>query len=280
MKRDTGATPSRIKARILWPALGFPAVVTPSARPSGNTLRDADATKCICVLVLSDKRQLTSQDAARYLRCVPWASRGRRHIAENSFAATELSVRNDVNNALTIAGRTDVYGEHVRFGANGRGQNGIIGCLAEKVRSFYRDAGLAYLYEIRVSEAATARLQGEQYHLFWNNEHESEAAPSEEMWLLLDRFARPRRAALGSAWEKQREFLLNEYPFEYGGFHLPYRLKGAKPVRAEILHPLFVCRRLGTTLRIGHVTDTHVDIRADVYEHTLHARRPHRSEQA
>ena len=269
----TGATPSRVQARILWPALGFPAVITPSARPSANTLRDGDATKCICVLVLSDKRQLTSQDAARYLRCVPWASRGRRHIAENSFAATELSVRNDVNNALTIAGRTDAFGEHVRFGANGRGQNGIVACLAGKVRKLYSDAGLTHLHEIRVSEEATARLQFGRYHLFWNNENANEAALSDELQLLVDRYARQRRANPGKAWEKYRDRLLKEYTTEYGGLHSPYiRQQHSKPKPAEILHPLFVCPS-SATLRISHVTDTHVDVRADVYEQNLNVAR-------
>jgi hypothetical protein len=68
------ATP--VRARILWPALGFPAVIAPRARPSDV----ADATRCICVLLLSNCKTLSKADAARYLRYVPWAQRTRRHI--------------------------------------------------------------------------------------------------------------------------------------------------------------------------------------------------------
>ena len=39
--------------------------------------------------------------------------------------------------------------------------------------------------------------------------------------------------------------------------------------RAEILHPLFVRRGSAEPLEIGHITDTHVDVRADVYEENL-----------
>jgi hypothetical protein len=172
---------SAVRARILWPALGFPAVVTPNDRPAGARVGGGDATTSVCVLVASDKRQLTSQDAAKYLRYVPWANRGRRHVAANAFAASEIIVRSDVAaSPVTLPNRKDVFGEHVRFGANARGENGIAACLADRVRAFYRNAGLAYLHEIRVSEAATTRLTEEQYHLFWNNEGTSESAPSDD----------------------------------------------------------------------------------------------------
>ena len=44
-----------VRARILWPALGFPAVIAP--RKDGST--DAGAgnpSRCICALILSDKQ--------------------------------------------------------------------------------------------------------------------------------------------------------------------------------------------------------------------------------
>ena len=63
---DTG--PARIQARLLWPALGFPAVVTPNLRPSTNTMHEGDATTCVCVLVLSDHAALSSAHAAEHLR--------------------------------------------------------------------------------------------------------------------------------------------------------------------------------------------------------------------
>lgn len=264
------AKPAGIQARILWPALGFPAVVTPSATPSPNTLRDGDATRCICLLILCSKDNLTVQDVARSLRCVPWTQRGRRSIEANSFTPAEIVVRKDVGNLFTIPGRKDGFGEHVRFGANANKQHGIVACLADRVRKLYRDAGLPHLYEIRITEAATARLQGEQYHLFWNNAQPGESNPSDEMSLLVQRYAIPERAALGQAWQNQRDFLTREYMQEYGDIHPPYNAgKGTqKPTPAEILHPLFI-RKNRDSVRIGHVTDTHVDVRADVYDHHL-----------
>jgi 3',5'-cyclic AMP phosphodiesterase CpdA len=278
---EQGETPSRAKpspvhGRILWPALGFPAVVTPSERPSSFTMRDGDATKCICVLVLTNRRELSKAEAARYLRYVPWPDRGRRHIpagAAGSFAEVDLTVRNDVRGSgLTMQNRKDAFGEHIAFGGNGSGNHGVVGNLAHYVRSFYRNQGLAHLHEIRVSEAASARLQDGLYHLFWNNEATIPSAPSDEMRLLLNRFAIPRRTRLGKGWEAQRNFLIEEYEYEYGGIHSPYRTQ-AKRTPAEILHPVFVERRKAGALRIGHVTDTHVDVRADVYEHNLRAAR-------
>jgi lysozyme len=267
-------TASTVKARILWPALGFPAVVTPNSPPSPVPMRDGDASRCICVLVATNKQTLTPAEAAQHLRCVPWAQRGRRRIEANAFAANELAIRSDLGNTpLTLSGRKDPLGEHIRFGTNGGGQNGITACLANRVRDFYRQCGLAFLHEIRVSEAATARLANGQYHLFWNNVQHGEQALSDELTLLLDRFVRPQRPALSKLPSADRDFLFKGYMYEYGGLNAPYnRTRGASPpVPVEILHPLFICRNLSSTLRIGHVTDTHVDVRADVYEHNLNA---------
>jgi len=39
----------QVRARILWPALGFPAVIAPRRPPTESAMLDADATRCICV---------------------------------------------------------------------------------------------------------------------------------------------------------------------------------------------------------------------------------------
>lgn len=267
-----------VRARILWPALGFPAVVTPGGQQSASAVRDGDATKCICVLVLSDRRNLSSADAARYLRYVRWDKRGRRHIdparkEEGAFTPSELTVRTEkVDAQLTLQGRRDTFGEHVHFGANGQRQHGIVACLSGYVRNFYAKEGLPHLHEIRVSEAATARLQDGCYHLFWNNERRDESAPSEEMKLLVDRCVRPQRVPLIKSGQKDRDFLVQEYMLEYGDIHAPRKSsQHTKPTAAEILHPVFIQRHRDPALRIGHVTDTHVDVRADVYEHNIAA---------
>src|SRR5687767_2124711 len=265
---DTG--PARIQARLLWPALGFPAVVTPSVRPSTNTMGEGDATTCVCVLVLSDHAALSSAHAAEHLRYVSWDKRGRRHIRNNpaaSFPAAEISVVR----RTPVAGRKDRFGQHIKFGHNGQNQHGITALLADYVTRFYARPGLKHLYEIRISEAATAKLGHGQYHLFWNNELTNESLPSDEMSLLLAQFAHPRRKGSGKA--DDLGFLVNEYRYEYGALHPPYNQGqgAARPVAAEILHPLFVRRHREAALRIGHITDTHVDVRADVYDWNLTA---------
>jgi hypothetical protein len=269
---------SRVQARILWPALGFPAVIAPTAKPSDHVLRDGDATRCVTVLLLTNRKALSKAEAAAGLRVVAWGKRGRRHIASGqpgSFAETDLVVRNDsVGPALTEKGHSDEFGQHVRFGANGDGENGITVMLAKAVLDFYRGQGLAYLHEIRISERASRRLAEGQYQLFWNNATAAENSSSDEMHLLLSRFATPRRAALAKAWPKHAKYLIDEYEYEYGGLHAPYAAKAPKR-RAELLHPLFVQRKPDTNLRIGHVTDTHVHVRADVYEHNLRQANAH-----
>jgi hypothetical protein len=274
-------TRTPVRARILWPALGFPAVIAPRSRPPGGATLDADtdATRTICVLLLSDRKYLSKEEAARYLRCVPWAERGRRHIRADqsgSFAEEELSVRNDGRESQLVVPKDardrDRYGIHIVFGA-GRDGNGITVSLAHRVREFYqklRPTGLAYLHEIRINERVSARLPDGRYHLFWNNESPGEEAPSDEMALLLREFVPRRRGKLGGFWQPYRRRLFEEYEFEYGVLRASY---ASKPVRgrprAEILHPLFVRRDVTQPLKIGHITDVHVDVRADVYEENL-----------
>jgi subtilisin family serine protease len=290
-----------VRARIIWPALGFPAVITPQNPPSNIATLEVDATRCITVLLLSNRRYLSKEEAARYLRYAPWGERHRRHIpagGAGSFKEEELVVSNDEGKRkLTIPKPESCgddpekgnycYGDLIKFGENAIGDDArndrppIIVNLSHYVRNFYRDQGIEFLHEIRVSEEASARLQGldrappggaphVRYQLFWNNEATNENAPSDEMGLLLNKFARPRREKLGKLWEKRGSLLMNEYEREYGAFHPPYAPAGPHDVpRAEVLHPLFVARDPGATLRIAHLTDTHVDVRADVYEENL-----------
>ena len=172
---------------------------------------------------------------------------------------------------LVVPQVNDQYGVQVRFGG-GRDGNGINVKLAHRVRQFYRDLkprGLSYLHEIRISEAAAARLPDGRYHLFWNNEGTDEQVPSDEMALLLREFV-PQRRKLGAFWQPYSRRLFMEYEYEYGVLRYAY---ATQPVRgrprAEILHPLFIRRGGAEPLRIGHITDIHVDVRADVYEENL-----------
>ena len=267
-----------VKARILWPALGFPAVIVPQAGASQDPL-DGDATRSICILLLSDEEDLSREDCARFLRYSTWSQRRRRNIksgAPGSFAAGELAVRS----VLATIGPTDdtKLAEVFQFGGNRTGQNAVGVSLAQYVRRFYQQQGFKYLYEVRVSEAASAGLvsdaasQGlgrEPYQLFWNKEVVDEKNPSDEMSLLLDHFATPRRKALGEEWQSWLPYLIDEYKFEYGALHPPYYDHDKAREFTEVLHPLFVFRNANATLRIGHVTDTHVNVRANLYEYNL-----------
>jgi len=269
-EKPAGAPTRPIRARILWPALGFPAVIAPRDPPAPSAMSDADATRCICILMLSDRRYLSKADAARYLRYAPWAQRGRRHIAAGqagSFNETDLEVKNDVS---SIPDKEDAFGIWIAFGGDKDGANVISVNLAKCVKEFYSKRGISYLHEIRINEAASGRLKDGQYHLFWNNDVPNEQAPSDEMTLLLREHAQPLRQKLGQLWQQLSTYLLQEYEFEYGAIHPPYQKRmGMRLTRAEILHPLFVRRRHVGTLKIGHITDTHVDVRADVYEENL-----------
>jgi hypothetical protein len=276
------APPLQVSARILWPALGFPAVIAPQRSGSTDPL-EGDPSRCICALILSNRRYLSREDAARYLRIVPWSARSRRHIPAGqpgSFNATDIQVRNDDRGKKLLWPKSDALGAAVVFGGSrtlNPGQeleeNVIAVSLARSVRDFYRKIGLEHLHEIRVSEVASARFADGQYHLFWNSETTSENVPSNEMQMLLDHFARPRRRALGPAWARHFAFFMDEYKFDYGALHSPYRKDDSQMRMTEILHPVFInpvfVKRQQEPLRVAHVTDTHVDIRADVYEENL-----------
>jgi predicted MPP superfamily phosphohydrolase len=205
---------------------------------------------------------------------VPWAERGRRYIppgAAGSFKEEDLTVRNDQGAIkLTFPGPADDRGVLLSFGGDKDGANSIFGDVSKRVLEIYRREGLFFLHEIRVSESATDRLLTGLYQLFWNNASAREDAPSDELQLLMTSFATPRRQRDSRQWASDRARLMAEYEFEYGSLHRPYlsTYRGAKR-RTEILHPLFVRRDAGSVLRIGQLTDTHVDVRADVYEENL-----------
>jgi subtilisin family serine protease/peptidoglycan hydrolase-like protein with peptidoglycan-binding domain/3',5'-cyclic AMP phosphodiesterase CpdA len=289
MRSNGAAQQLPVRARILWPALGFPAVIAPQARPVGEATLRVDATRCITVLLVSNRKELSKEEAARYLRIIPWSERHRRHIPsgeKGSFKEEELVVRNDEpTRKLTMAApkacETDskrCYGQPIAFGATEDGENGMVVNLAHGVRDFYRQQGMAYLHEIRVSESVSAQFPDGQYHLFWTNEKAGEETSSSEMALLLEKFAQSRRRRFPDLWKSDGAYLMREYEFEYGAIHAPYVSLPAPTNpkaedRAEVLHPLFIQRRQDATLRVGHVTDIHVSVRADVYEENLNQSR-------
>ena len=269
----------QVEARVLWPALGFPAVIAPRANGSQDAL-EGNPTRCITVLVLSNHPNLSKEDAARYLRIVPWAQRNRRFIPSGqagSFDPQSIQVRNDDGGKRLAWGVKDEHGDAVVFGSSRSLAPGaqledsaIAVSLSRHVRQFYKN--LPHLHEIRVSEAASAKFADGQYHVFWNNEN-ARGTPdevSDEMRYLIDNFARPRRQALGKKWSGQLEFFVNEYRHDYGALHPPYQQWDSQKRLTEVLHPVFISRK-SAPLRVAHITDTHVAVRHDVYEANLAA---------
>jgi hypothetical protein len=277
LEATTSTRPLSVRARILWPALGFPAVISPQSNGSSDPL-EATPSRSIVALILSDQRYLGKEDVAHYLRIVPWSQRGRRHIPDGqpgSFGVEDVQVRNDDRGKMLQWPQSDTHSQAVVFGGK-RGLNPgqdtdddtIVVSLSRMVRDFYRKQGLEHLHEIRISEAAAARLTGDQYHLFWNEDVENAAAPSGEMQLLLGEFAKPNRADLAPEWKKHLAFFLDEYKYDYGALHAPYQSSDPQKRLTEVLHPVFI-RRKSQSLNIAHMTDTHVDVRPDVYEENL-----------
>jgi Calcineurin-like phosphoesterase/Hemopexin len=273
-----GAGGSDPVVRILWPALGFPAVIAPSTTskrdPAGRSVARAAS-----LLLLCNRQTLSAEDAARHLRIVTWKERTRRYIADGQpgcFTAADLEVTSDVLASPLTRPHRDDRGEAVWFGGQSY-EKSVVASLSRKVRSFYEAQGLRYLHEIRISEEACAKLPDDLYHLFWNGSPGTEGSASAELELLLDKYARPtRQASLAPVKSPQRlriDTLVEEYRREYGPLHQPYQQTDHDKRFTEVLHPLFVRRswtgRAQRTVSIGHVTDTHVNVRADVYAENL-----------
>jgi hypothetical protein len=267
-----------ILARILWPALGFPAVITPQlATATSSPLSDSNASRCICVLLLSNRKFLGKEDVAPYLRYVPWAERGRRHLPDGqtgAFDVFDIAVRNDAGQpSLVLPKSKDRHGEMIVFGGDKNGAGSIIVTLANHVRDFYREHGLKYLHEIRISEAFSKTLPEGQYHLFWNNRSTVENAPSDELQLLLREHARPLREKLPGELQAHQDYWMAEYEYEFGLLHAPYKSAlGMRKPRNEILHPVFIQKQSPREITISHLTDMHVHVRVDVYEERLKKR--------
>ena len=305
---------THVPARILWPALGFPAVIAPGG---GDR---AIAARTICLLVLSprDPRHfpLSKGDVARHLRIVPWKNRRDKRYYKpggpESFAEEEIEVRSmdafDTKDHVPQRvddGRIElVHLGGARDLSDPAAKNSFVVGLSTWVRRFYAgelgefplpvSQRLPYLYEVRIAEHvmqrflpaesgggdtmsrvsdAAAALTTSLHHVFWVNKGRTDNAThrSEEMHLLLQYYARASRFGHDgvspfedlkrAGHEASARKLLSEYEFDFG-----------KPVapanRTEVLHPVFI-RRPTAELRIGHLTDIHLDIRTNVYAHRI-----------
>jgi hypothetical protein len=262
-----------VLTRILWPALGFPAVITPSANPKKDATLDVDSTRCLTLLVLTNTSKFPANEVAKRLRVVPWSARTRRHIAEKeagSFSAEDIVVRADQpGNKLTLPQPRDATEQLIGFGEGAGPINRTIVNLSTTVRKIYKGWGMEFLYEIRLSEAATARLGQGQFHVFFNNLKTTKNDPSDEMTLLIRLGAQRRAEDTRPLMPKSILDPREEYQYEYGTVHKPQSAKRTTKHRAEVLHPVFIRKTASPKLRIGHVTDLHVDVRHDVYEFNL-----------
>ncbi|MGH8247168.1 MAG: hypothetical protein ACREUU_12145, partial [Gammaproteobacteria bacterium] len=275
--------------RILWPALGFPAVISP-ASPSWASM---ESRRLILLVVTSDK-YLSKKDVATKLRYVPWADRHMRYVdavpGKNAFDEVDIEVRKIEPH------RADVLTQLILLAGDEDGEGGMLVGLSNFVREFYAKRKMPHLREIRISESASAAIAPEKYNLFWTHRDHS-AGPdrrSEEMHLLLEGYARSSRfghdgipsweqiekagkrpinlaraGALGSISDivvpQKRaaavKKMLDEYEYEF-------RQPAGPLTRTEVLHPLFVMQP-PKKLQIGHVADLHYDVRIDAYETRL-----------
>ena len=266
--------PPYVPARILWPALGFPEIVDPSAAAASG-----DHTACIRLVLIAAARNLSRFQVARHLRWAKWQQRRTRFLPSGTqaFAPDEITVQ---------AARFDPLESELTYRisiANGAAQV----ALAKKVWRIYSEIwkGSAGVYEVSVSQAASSALGRGLYNLFWINRDpaDTEQDPSQEMSLLLEKFVKPRLA---------REFPLDrwvnipptfpfkdsadmavEYEYEWNGPPLPKQVPSR---RVEVLHPLFIgpASAAQGRLNIGQVSDLHVGTREDVFEQLAHQPMP------
>ena len=262
---NTVGSTSYAPARILWPALGFPAVIAPGS--TGPAL----STRTICLLLVSAHKRLTKAHVAKFLRLVPWADRHKRFVPPEppqAFAEEHLDVRlgglptgdgafaqrPGSNGPTVIPPKKGELTQVIQFAADDEGNDGVIVGLSRFVIRFYMKHGLKYLYEVRVAEQAVAGLASAQmpYHLFWVNEHEQddEEKRSAEMEMLLEyaresRFGHDGVPSLENEASKDRPTLERRYLLEYEyDFHKAWDADH----RTEVLHPVVIQpRRPGTS---------------------------------
>ncbi len=277
-----------IPARILWPALGFPAVIDPE-----NSSKADDASTCVSVVIVSNKQHLTRKQAAEHLRFVPWKRRRTRFLPtgpDHGFTEDEIEVRSNPDYfeprsppGLFRYGKSDEFVQQLYFGYDANVKNGFTAGLSWYVLKQYAKwwKGHAYLHEIRASRAASSRLAANpQYNLFWinSNPDDTEADISDELDLLIKHYAAPNiKTAVDTVSKSTVQYyiaddqpFLHAYEYDYTALNAPYTktLQLDKERRTEVLHPLFV--KTGVDhLKIGHLTDLHVATRNDVYDDNL-----------
>lgn len=277
---------THVPCRILWPALGFPAVIAPNGGDK------ALAARTICLLVLSDRdpkrNPLSKKDVARHLRVVPWAKRREKRYYKpggpESFAEEEIGV--SPREPFLDDGRAEL----VAVGGGGTLQdpdrtNCFVVGISTWIRKFYSGAlkdfpvpakkRLPHLYEIRIAEPASARLGTGRFHLFWVNRGRNDdgTVRSDEMDTIIEHYGRHSRFNHDGVIHPKR-FSDRERPGYEGRMMREYEYEYDRPEgpsnRVEVLHPLFI-ESVKPELKIGHITDIHLDIRTKTYAERISA---------
>lgn len=243
-------TEKPIRARILWPALGFPEVIAPSDK--------------IKLLLVADKAKLDKEDVKKYLRYVTWGKRTCRYCKDGSFSDADVEPKEPkIRGEDEIAVALDF--------AN----------LSKDVKNLYEENGLKYLYEVEIKTKAP--LSENLYNLFWINiglNGDNSNTISDELNFLKDNFVQKRKWI--GKWHVQFIRLAKDVDVEQppeGEYVSEYDLSliGKKPLepspswkatKVEILHPLFVWNTKDE-VNIAHLADTHICVRYDAFQKTV-----------
>lgn len=250
----------KIRARILWPALGFPEVVAPNIKSPSTDVGDTGRIK---LLLVTDKSDLSTTDVAEFLRYVPWKDRATRYMPKSpgkcSFAENQIWLKK------ASSWKKDELVEAIYF-ATGK----VVGTLAKFVINFYKKNNLKYMYQVCITETASAALISKKqksvlYHLFWSDLGAANIKnldlPSEEMRLLLNKFAKSRkRETVGCG------VALSKRSYKYALI----LDDSSTTALVEVLHPLFVTSTANpSSFKFAHMTDTHVALRSETFELNL-----------
>lgn len=254
-----------VKARILWPALGFPEVIGPET--------SQNATSFIHLLILTDrnpadqKQRLKNIDVARHLRYVPWKDRHRRYLYPNpgnSFPPDPGKCSFPVNAIAEIKEvRLSQKDSNSLVNKIEFAQKSLIGGLSKFVLDFYANSpiNLKYLYEITIkvtfNKSSGSKPKIDLYNLFWNDRQHYKKPEdiSAEMFILKHYFALKREPG---------NYILHNYEYDCDD-----KNKEIPEHRVEVLHPLFVWDNIKTKIKIGHISDTHICSRVDKFEENL-----------
>ena len=228
-----GEAGGRVAARILWPALGFPAVIAPRSAPQGPPARSTRSACC------------SSATARRSPPRTPHATCGSSRGSERTRRQVRADLRRERAHVRSGAAlerpQKDKHGDAVVFGGDRYERLHRREPVAGGPRVLRQSRACAICTRSACRSSASGRLPDGQYHLLWNGSAPS--GPSDEMRLLVDRFAVPRRRRIAANTEAERFWLrqqprlpVDEYRFEYGALHPPYQ---AAPQRrfTEVLHP-------------------------------------------